>query len=83
MTLKEFSTRDVRNVIKKIDNSDLNKPTAEKILVKIKDDGGNINFSKDANRSVDVLWIQTADMVAMLKKEKPRLFQCDTTFGKI
>ena len=70
-------------MIKKIDDSDLSKPTAEKLLAKIKDDGENINFSKDANRSVDVLWIQTADMVAMLKKERPSLFQCDTIFGKI
>ena len=43
----------------------------------------NQNYSKDPNKYVDVLWIQTADMVSMLKTEKPRLFQCDTTFGEI
>ena len=32
---------------------------------------------------MDVLWIQTADMVNMLSKEKPRLFQNDPTFGKL
>ena len=81
-TGKNFNSQDVRNLIKKIDNTDNDKPKAEEVLAKIKDAGGNINFSKDDNKCVDVLWIQTADMVTMLRKEKPRLFQCDTTFGK-
>ena len=81
-TGKQYNGQDVRNLIKKIDESDLCKPKAEEILGKIKDAGGNVLFTKDANKQVDVLWIQTADMVNMLKKEKPRLFQNDTTFGK-
>ena len=65
-----------------MDDADITKPKAEEILAKVKDAGGNVNFSKDSTKNVDVLRIQTQDMVAMLKTEKPRLFQCDTTFGE-
>ena len=81
-TGKIFSGRDVRNLIKKIEDNDLNPPKAEDILAKIKDAGGRVSYTKNAENLVDVLWIQTADMVNMLGKEKPRLFQNDTTFGK-
>ena len=61
-------------MIKIIDDSDINKPKAEEVLAKIKDPGGNVNYSKDPNKYVEVLWIQTADMIPMLKTETPRLF---------
>ena len=82
-TGKIFSGRDVRNLIKKIEDNDLNPPKAEDILAKIKDAGGRVSYTKNTENLVDVLWIQTADMVNMLGQEKPRLFQNDTTFGKL
>ena len=81
-TGRQYNSKDVRNLIKKIDDSEVDKPKAEEILGKIKDAGGNVSYTKDANKRVDALWIQTGDMVEMLKKEKPRLFQNDTTFGR-
>ena len=81
-TGKNYNSQDIRNLIKKMDDADITKPKAEEILAKVKDAGGNVNFSKDSTKNVDVLRIQTQDMVAMLKTEKPRLFQCDTTFGE-
>ena len=59
-TGKQYNGQDVRNLIKKIDESDLCKPKAEEILRKIKDAGGNVLFTKDVNKQVDVLWIPTA-----------------------
>ena len=61
----------MRNLIKKIYDSDIKKQKAEEVLAKSKDAGGNVSYSKDANKYVEVLWIQSADM---LKTEKPRLF---------
>jgi hypothetical protein len=68
-----FAGQDVRNLIKKIGESDLSTPKAEEILGRIKDAGGVVSYTRDSNNFVDVLWIQTADMVDMLKKERPRL----------
>ena len=82
-TGKSYNGQDVRNIIKKISETDINSPKAEEILAKIKDGGGVVSYSRDNNNFVDVLWIQTADMVNMLKNEKPRLFQHDTTFGEL
>ena len=81
-TGKNYNGQDVRNLIKKIGESDLSTPKAEEILGRIKDAGGVVSYTRDSNNFVDVLWIQTADMVDMLKKERPRLFQHDTTFGE-
>ena len=80
-TGKSYNGQDVRSIIKKISETDINSPKAEEILAKIKDGGGVVSYSRDNNNFVDVLWIQTADMVNMLKNEKPRMFQHDTTFG--
>ena len=81
-TGKEFTGQDVRNLIKTINENDIDKPKAEDILASIKDAGGRVFYSKNDENKVSVLWIQTADMVNMLEKEKPRLFQNDTTFGE-
>ena len=59
----------------------VDKPKVEEILHKIRNEGGNVNYTRDDRNFVDVLWIQTAEMVHMLQSEKPRLFQNDTTFG--
>ena len=82
-TGKLYSGQDVRNLIKKINANEMDNPKAEDILGKIKDAGGRVAYTKNGDGFVDVLWIQTADMVDMLNKEKPRLFQNDTTFGKL
>ena len=82
-TGKLYSGQDVRNLIKKINDNETDNPKAEDILGKIQDAGGRVAYTKNSENFVDVLWIQTADMVHMLNKEKPRLFQNDTTFGKL
>ena len=52
------------------------------MLADIKDEGGDVQFMKDPiTNCVEVLWICTSDMTEMLKNEKPRLFENDTTFG--
>ena len=73
----------MRNLIKKINDNETDNQKAEDILGKIQDAGGRVAYTKNSENFVDVLWIQTADMVHMLNKEKPRLFQNDTTFGKL
>ena len=79
---KELSGQDIRNLIKTIKEKNIDKPKAEDILSNITDAGGRVFYSENDKNNVSVLWIQTVDMVHMLEKEKPRLFQNDTTFGK-
>ena len=79
-TGKEFNRQDVHNLMRKLNQEEESK-SAEEVLGKIKDDGGNVMYSRDENKCVDVLFIQTPDMVNLIKKENPRLYQSDTTFG--
>ena len=81
-TGKEYSRLDAHNLIRKLSDED-DSPSAEAILANIKDAGGNVSYSKDENKCVDVLFFQTHDMVDMLKNENPRVYQSDTTFGEI
>ena len=81
-TGKEFNSKDVSNLIQKLKTEDFTKPSAESVLGKIQDDGGFVRYSRDTTGFVDVLYVQTAEMKQMMKREKPRVFQADTTFGK-
>ena len=60
----------------------MNNPKAEDILGKITDAGGRVAYTKNGDNFVHVLCIQSADMVNMLSKVKPRLFQNDAAFVK-
>ena len=79
-TGKDFTRKDVNNLMMKLDEKETEKPAVEKVLGDIQDAGGLVRYSRDAENSVDVLFLQTSDMKQMLKEEKLRLFQCDTTF---
>ena len=81
-TGKEYSRLDAHNLIRKLSDED-DSPSAEAILANIKDAGGNVSYSKDENKCVDVLFLQTHDMVDMLENQNPRVYQSDTTFGEI
>ena len=80
-TGKDFSRMDIHNLTRKLSEKETDKPTHEKILGEIQDNGGCIRYSRGSDDSVDVLMIQTKDMVERINSESPRLFQCDTTFG--
>ena len=82
-TGKDFSRKDVNNLVRKLSEQETNKPVVEEVLESIQDAGGHIRYIKDNDKCVDVLFIQTADMKELLQKEKPRLFQCNTTFGRL
>ena len=80
-TGKDFTRKDINNLCMKLsDNEKIS--AAEQVLGDIQDAGGLVRYSLDTENSVDVLFIQTQDMKEMFIKERPRLFQCDTTFGK-
>ena len=79
-TGKEYNRQDVHNLMKKIvDDKEI--ITAEAVLGNIKDKGGNVMYFREDNNCVDVLLFQTKDMIDLLKKENPRVYQSDTTFG--
>ena len=80
-TGKEYNRQDIQNLTRKLSEKDDENPSVEAILGNIQDNGGNVNYSRDENQCVDVLMIQTHDMIDLLKQEKPRVFQSDTTFG--
>ena len=80
-TGKEYNRQDIQNLTRKLSEKDDGNLSVEAILGNIQDNGGNVNYSRDENQCVDVLMIQTHDMIDLLKQEKPRVFQSDTTFG--
>ena len=80
--LSEKTGKDVNNLVRKMSELETDKPVVEEVLGSIQDAGGYVRYIKDTDKCVDVLLIQTAEMKQLLQKEKPRLFQCDTMFGK-
>ena len=52
----------------------------EEILGGYWEDGGNLFDQKQRGQNVDVLFIQTKEMVEHLGKVNLNVFQCDTTF---
>ena len=71
-TGKHFNGQDVRNLIRKINDTNSDEPKSEDILTKIKNDGGFVSYTRDENNFVDVLFIQTSEMVRMLKKRETK-----------
>ena len=80
-TGREYNCQDVQNLTRKLSEKDEEAPSVEAILGNIQDNGGNVTYSRYENNCVDVLMIQTHDMVDLLKRENPRVYQSDTTFG--
>ena len=80
-TGREYNRQDVQNLTRKLSEKDEEPPSVEAILGNIQDNGGNVSYSRDENNCVDVLMIQTHDMVDLLKRENPRVYKSDTTFG--
>ena len=68
-TGKEYNRQDVHNLMKKIVD-DKETITAEAVLGNLKDNGGNVLYSRDDSSCVDVLFFQTKDMIDLLKKEE-------------
>ena len=78
-TGKTYTSQDVRNIIKKVKDTDLESPKAEEVLSDISNSGGFVQYSRDpVSKCINVLYIQTKDMRDMLKEEKPNLYQNDT-----
>ena len=81
-TGRNYSSQDVRNIIKTVTENDMDSPKAEQVLADIVNAGGFVRYHRDSvTNCIDVLYIQTADMREMLKNEKPNLFENDTTFN--
>ena len=54
----------------------------EEILGSYREEGGYVFYSKaEGSDNVDVLFIQTREMIEHLGKNYPNVCQCDTTFG--
>ena len=72
----------VENIIKNIEKTDFSVPKVEEVLAEIKGAGGVVRYVKDpVSGFVEVLLVQTRDMRELVKQERPRFFQNDTTFG--
>ena len=81
-TGNDYSTQDVRNIIKNIEKTDFSVPKVDEVLAKIKAGGGIVRYIKDpVSGFVEVLLVQTRDMRELVKQEKPKFYQNDTTFG--
>ena len=62
-TGKDYSTQDVRNIIKNIEKTDFSVPKVEEVLAEIKGAGGVVRYVKDpVSGFVEVLLVQTRDM---------------------
>ena len=56
-TGKHFNGQDVRNLIRKNNDNNSDRPKSEDILTKIKNEGGFVSYTRDENNFVDVLFI--------------------------
>ena len=80
-TGKDYTYKDVVNLMSRLKRDEVACPV-ETVLGKILEEGGTVNYNKaEGSNNVDVLWIQTKDMLDHLIKCEPLVFQCDTTFG--
>ena len=81
-TGKSFSSQDVRNIVTRIKDTNMNVETIEEVLAEIKEDAGDVKYKKkDGSNDVEVLFIQTETMIKGVVKNRPDLFESDTTFG--
>ena len=77
-----FSTKDTQNINSLIKGQDTCDETIEKCLEDIRDESGDVHYKKkEKSNYVDIFWVQTHDMREQLKKMKPKVFECDATFG--
>ena len=80
-TGKTFKSQDVRNIKTRLKEAK-NVETIEEILAKIKAAGGEVKYKKaEGTNDVQTLFIQTVTMKKNLARNKPTLFESDTTFG--
>ena len=80
-TGKNFKTKDINNLIRKFGNLDDEDTCLEKDLQSYITEGGDVQYRKDEDGYIDVLWIQTAFMREAVTSCRPRTFEVDTTFG--
>lgn len=74
-----FLEKNVSNLIAKLKKEEEVCPV-EEILGSYWEEGGNVFDQKQRGQNVDVLFIQTKEMVEHLGKVNLNVFQCDTTF---
>ena len=81
-TGKAFNSQDVRNIVSRIKENEKDEETIEEILADVRLSGGEVKYKKkDGTNDVNVLFIQTLSMKKKLIRNKPQLFESDTTFG--
>ena len=79
---EKFTGKDVSNIIAKLKNKSEDDKPLEDVLNEVIKEGGHVKVSKDPQTGyVDVIWLQTAAMIKQLAREKPLVFQSDTTFS--
>ena len=79
-TGKNFKTKDINNLLRKFGNSE-EDTCLEKDLQTYITEGGDVQYRKDEDGYIDVLWIQTGYMKEAVTASQPRTFEVDTTFG--
>ena len=80
-TGKNYKTKDINNLIRKIGLESEEGSCLEKDLESYITEGGDVQYRKDEDGYIDVLWIQTGYMKEAVTATKPRTFEVDTTFG--
>ena len=80
-TLVCIVLKDAQNLIRKIKQTLPEDHGLRKHLSDIVTEGGDVQYSLDGDGFVDVLWVQTPSMRQEVAKNRPFLFQADTTFG--
>ena len=82
-TGKNYKTKDINNLIRKIGLESEEGSCLEKDLESYITEGGYVQYRKDEDGYIDVLWIQTGYMKEAVTATKPRTFEVDTTFGTL
>ena len=79
---EKYTVNDIGNIIAKLKKSAPDKDTLEDDLNEIVKQGGDVKLTKDPQTGfVDVIWLQTKSMIEQVAREKPLVFQQDTTFS--
>ena len=77
----QYTTKDVYNKIRKINQNINDAGKLEKYLADVQLEGGHVKWCKNDSGEVSVLWVQTQSMRSDVCRSRPWVWQTDTTFS--